>query len=95
MRGLATRLRDADWNITVNVAMSGQKEITAMTGAGPTRHITRSLSTSGRQPLLPNSSPATVVKEADHPASSSDYNRQISFGEDVISRIMSQEARRA
>jgi len=89
MRGLATRLRDADWNITVNVAMSGQKEITAMTGGRPDKAhyaiaVDIGTTTVAAQLLACDGGEGKRIILA----SSSDYNRQISFGEDVISRIM-------
>jgi len=89
MRGLGARLRDADWKVTVNVAMSGQREVTSVTaGSAEGSHYAIAVdigtTTVAAQLLACDGGEGKRIILA----SSSDYNRQISFGEDVISRIM-------
>ena len=89
MRGLGARLRDAGWSVTVDVVMSGRKEITSITkvdaGASHCAIAVDIGTTTVAAQLL---SCDREDGEGIILASSSDYNRQISFGEDVISRIM-------
>lgn len=89
MRGLGAKLRDADWNVTVDVVMSGRKEITSITkgDVGASHYaiaVDIGTTTVAAQLLCCDQEDGKGIILA----SSSDYNRQISFGEDVISRIM-------
>ncbi len=89
MRGLGARLRDADWNVTVDVAMIGPREVTSVTGGGSEgSHYAIAVDIGTTTIAAQLLSCASGEGKGIILASSSDYNRQISFGEDVISRIM-------
>ncbi len=99
MRELGGPLRETDWNITVNVALNGQTpEVTYIAkGDRESAHYAVAVDvgtttvaaqliicSKGNTPSGERSQRATGMILA----SSSDYNGQISYGEDVISRIM-------
>lgn len=89
MRNLGTRLRDADWNVTVDVTMSGQREVTYI-AKGDREKFHYAVAVDIGTTTIAAQLLACDRGERDRKivASSSDYNGQISFGEDVISRIM-------
>jgi uncharacterized 2Fe-2S/4Fe-4S cluster protein (DUF4445 family) len=89
LRGLGTGLRNADWNVTVDVDVGVRREVTGITkGDREKSHYAIAVdigtTTIAAQLLVcvGGASEGVIL------ASSSDYNGQISFGEDVISRIM-------
>ncbi len=101
MRDLGRGLRETDWNITVNVAITGQmREITRIArgdreqdhyaiavDVGTTTIAAQLIQCdNGKEPS--GNSYDDARKGRMILASSSDYNGQISYGEDVISRIM-------
>ncbi|MHB8110203.1 MAG: ASKHA domain-containing protein [Syntrophorhabdaceae bacterium] len=90
IRGMASRLRDADWKVTVNVSrIDGMPHITAIEKGDRTDdHYAIAIdigTTTITADLIGLSSQSRSPRIV---ASASDYNAQISYGEDVISRIM-------
>ena len=88
VRGLSKTLRDADWNVTADVASDSSEVLRISPGNRENAHYAVAVdigTTTVSAELIDCHARAAVPSAV---ASSTDYNAQISYGEDVISRIM-------